>query len=464
MKIPFAGKIVIIGNGAVSKSLQLLLLNTIDYDWRRVTIVDQYFNADQSPLVRAAGAQFVQHTLEEHNYASFLHEHLKSGDVLIDLGVNIETKSLLEWCQHHNVLFINSSIEFWPLENKEIMDKKYSIYENYTDLFNHVGSWPKKGPTAIVDHGANPGLVSHWTKKALQDIAQHIIQHASTAYDELREALFANNFPEIARLTGTKIIQVSERDGQMIAQKKENEFVNTWCIEALHEECIAPVEINWGSHEKKIPANACLHATGPCHKLFFNKRAIHMHALSWVPSGPITGLMVRHGEVYTMGKYFSIIENHELIYRPTIYYVYRPSDAALHSLIETEQNGYKLQDGKRIINNDILSGVDELGVLLLGHAANGWWVGSELSIGETRSIAPGQNATALQVAAGVFGALLWLLENPRKGFKIPDDLPHDYIIDKTKKFLGNFSSRPVQWKPDAGNDEHFWQFEDYLVH
>ena len=29
----------------------------------------------------------------------------------------------------------------------------------------------KKGPTAVLDHGANPGLVQHFTKDALKDIA-----------------------------------------------------------------------------------------------------------------------------------------------------------------------------------------------------------------------------------------------------------------------------------------------------
>ena len=35
-------------------------------------------------------------------------------------------------------------------------------------------TWGGKGPTAIVEHGANPGLVSHLTKKALFDIGEKI--------------------------------------------------------------------------------------------------------------------------------------------------------------------------------------------------------------------------------------------------------------------------------------------------
>ena len=52
-------------------------------------------------------------------------------------------------------------------------------------------------------------------------------------------------------------------------------------------------------------------------------------------------------------------------------------------------------------------------MLLLGHALNGWWTGSQLGIHEARRLVPHQNATTLQVAASIFGALVWMLRNPR---------------------------------------------------
>lgn len=62
---------------------------------------------------------------------------------------------------------------------------------------------------------------------------------------------------------------------------------------------------------------------------------------------------------------------------------------------------YKLQPHWRVMNNDIVSGSDVLGVLLMGHDFKSWWIGSLLDIEETRRLVPGQNATTLQVAVSV---------------------------------------------------------------
>ncbi len=63
--------------------------------------------------------------------------------------------------------------------------------------------------------------------------------------------------------------------------------------------------------------------------------------------------------------------------------------------------------------NEIVDGIDELGVLLYGHAKNAYWYGSQLSIEETRRIAPYQNATGLQVTSAVLAGMVWALENPQ---------------------------------------------------
>ena len=75
-----------------------------------------------------------------------------------------------------------------------------------------------------------------------------------------------------------------------------------------------------------------------------------------------------------------------------------------------------MQDCERIMTDEIISGKDELGVLLMGHDLNGWWTGSQLDIHEARQLVPHHNATTLQVAASVTGALAWMVRNPRRGF------------------------------------------------
>ena len=67
--------------------------------------------------------------------------------------------------------------------------------------------------------------------------------------------------------------------------------------------------------------------------------------------------------------------------------------------------------------NELVDGVDELGVLLYGHAKNAYWYGSQLTLEEARRLAPYQNATGLQVTSAVLAGMVWALEHPEGGHR-----------------------------------------------
>ena len=91
------------------------------------------------------------------------------------------------------------------------------------------------------------------------------------------------------------------------------------------------------------------------------------------------------------------------MYRPTVHYAYHPCDDAVLSVHEFAGRNWHLQDRKRILMDEIIAGIDELGVLLAGHKKNAYWYGSQLSIDEARKLAPHNNATSLQVTVVVPG-------------------------------------------------------------
>jgi homospermidine synthase len=112
----------------------------------------------------------------------------------------------------------------------------------------------------------------------------------------------------------------------------------------------------------------------------------------------------------------------------------------------------------------------------MGHAYNSWWTGSDLSIEESRRLVPHQNATTMQVAVSVVAAALWMIENPARGVCVPDDLPHDVVLDFSKPYLGQFISTPSDWTPLKEYTNFFagfnapsldlkdpWQFKNFLV-
>ncbi len=73
------------------------------------------------------------------------------------------------------------------------------------------------------------------------------------------------------------------------------------------------------------------------------------------------------------------------IYRPTCHYAYHPADDAVLSLHEMFGAPARCRTKHHILEEDeIVDGIDELGVLLYGHGKNAYWFGSQLSIEETR--------------------------------------------------------------------------------
>jgi homospermidine synthase len=483
MKISFGGRVLILGCGSVSRCLQPLILRHFDMDFSKLTVMDFEDLRHTIPDTLAAGAKYVQDRVTRDNLPALLSQFVGPGDLLIDLAWNIDCGEIMQWCHDNNVLYLNTSVELWdPYEEAgAIPPAQRTLYVRHLELRRRVGGWPEPGPTGVVEHGANPGLVSHWAKVALTDIANAMLKGglAGTRRSKLERALADSDYARMALTTGVKVIHISERDTQISNQPKEvDEFVNTWSVEGFHEEGVAPAEMGWGTHERRLPPNAHVHHYGPCNQICLAQMGMNTYVRSWVPlGGEIIGMVVRHGEAFTICDHLTVWEEGKPVYRPTVHYAYLPADAAIASLHELKMRSYELQPRQRIMNDEITSGMDELGVLLLGHDLNGWWTGSQLDIHEARKLVPHQNATTLQVAASILGAVFWMIRNPRRGFCVPDDLPHTEVLGIANPYLGPCPSIHTDWTPlknrfdpferwkDKGrpDEEDVWQFESFVA-
>jgi homospermidine synthase len=269
----------------------------------------------------------------------------------------------------------------------------------------------------------------------------------------------------LARDLGVKTIQISERDSQRPkVPKSRNEFVNTWsvygCIaESVHQ----PSEVGWGSHESTFPAGALHHEYGSQCSIYFDRPGARMKVRGWTPlEGPYQGFAITHNESISIADYFTLKdENGKILYRPTSFYCYHPCDSAVLSFHEILGRGAE-QDQLRLLQpEDILDGVDELGVLLLGDFGpgfTGYWHGSRLSHEDATKVMFNQ-ATTLQVAASVVAAIVWAIENPREGIVEPDQVDYKRILEITDPYTAPNVSAKTDWKP-AGSD---FQFGDFLV-
>lgn len=482
VKIKYSGKILVIGCGYVSRCTIPLLVKHLDMPPQNITIMDFVDNRNAVEDSLKKGVKYVIDRITKENMAVLLSEYVGSGDMIIDLAWNIDCCEILQWCHDHNVRYINTSVELWD-PYAGAVDKtpqERTLYVRHMAIRKMIQGWKEKGASAVLEHGANPGLVSHFTKVSLKDIATKIINEKpkDPRVKQLNAALSAGDWPKLAQLTGTKVIHISERDMQVTNKPKQpNEFVNTWSIEGFYEEGIAPAEMGWGTHEKTLPPKAYLHKEGPQNQICLAQPGMRTRVHSWVPFGEIIGMVVRHGEAFTISDYLTVWENGKAVYRPTVHYAYCCSNGALTSLHEMEMRNFKLQEKQRILTDEIIEGRDELGVLLMGHDFNSWWCGSLLDIHESRKLVPHQNPTTLQVACSVLGAVIWMIKNPQEGVCTPDQLPYEEVLSYAKPYLGPFVSEPVDWTPQKNRvnlfekydgskkytGEDVWQFDSFLV-
>ena len=111
-------------------------------------------------------------------------------------------------------------------------------------------------------------------------------------------------------------------------------------------------------------------------------------------------------------------------------------------------------------------------MLLFGHAKGAYWYGSQLSIEETRRIAPYQNATGLQVTSAVLAGMVWALENPNAGIVEADEVDFRRCLEVQTPYLGPVIGEYTTWTPldnrevlfpeDLDHDDP-WQFKNIIV-
>ncbi len=477
----FKNKVLIIGFGSVARCTLPILLKHIDIPCKNITVVDFVDKRQSLKPWLEKGVKYSQEKINPINITKILSKYTNPGGLVIDLSWNIDCLDILSWCHDNKVLYVNTSVEEWDpyaaIHAKSPFRK--SLYYKQMEIRKMASKWNDGSTTAVLDHGANPGLISHFTKKGLVDIAGKAIKDKTTPKNImklLKRLLHEKNFPHLAMELGVKVIHCSERDTQITNKPKElDEFVGTWCIEGLHEEGTAPAEMGWGTHETELPQFAHKPPYGPKNQIFLSRMGMNTWVRSWVPHCEIIGMTIRHSEAFSISEKLTVSKNGKAIYRPTVHYAYMPCNETLSSLHELRARNYELQSKQRIMSDEIIKGEDRLGALIMGHKYNSWWTGSILSINESRRLVPHQNATTIQVAIGAVSAVMWMLDNQNKGICVPDDLPYDHILNTAKPYIGKLVSEASDWTPLKNyqiffkenptlymDKKNIWSFKNFL--
>jgi homospermidine synthase len=464
--VNFAGRIVFVGFGSIGQGILPLILRHVGTSPDRITII----TAEDRGRAEAEqfGVTFVKSALTRGNYRRTLEPLLKPGDFLLNLSVDVSSVALIQLARERGALYLDTCIEPWA---GGYVDPRLSVESrsNYAMRLEALALREpgRSAPTAVLTHGANPGLVSHFVKHALLDIARDT--GAGAARPKNRE-----QWAKLAQTLGIKVMHIAERDTQVSnVPKAANEFVNTWSVDGFVSEGAQPAELGWGTHERHFPADGGRHKAGTGCAIYLNRPGASTRVRTWTPAaGYFHGYLITHSEAISLADFYTVREDGEAVYRPTSHYAYHPSDNAVLSVHEFAGRNWHLQDRKRIMLDEISGGIDELGVLLAGHGKNAYWYGSQLSIEEARRLAPFNSATSLQVTAAALSGMIWAMEHPNEGIVEPDEIDFERPLEICAPYLGKVLGEYTDWTPLYQRGELFaedldrddpWQFKNVRV-
>lgn len=463
--VRFDGRLLMVGFGSIGQGVLPLILRHIDVSPGRISIISAH--ETDAAVAAEYNIPFEVNPLTRENYKRILAGRLGAGDFLLNLSVDVSSIALIQHCWEVGALYLDTCIEPWAggYVDPNVppgLRSNYALREQALALRNG-----KRQPTAVITHGANPGLVSHLVKRALVNIACDRGRPAPRPRTRRKWAALAGDL-------GVKCIHIAERDTQVARPpKKPGEFVNTWSIDGFISEGSQPAELGWGSHERHWPHDGVRHEFGCGSAIYLKRPGLTTRVRTWTPlEGPFHGFLITHGESISISDYFTLVDNDRVLYRPTVHYSYHPCDDAVLSIHELAGKNLNRQSANRILMDEIETGIDELGVLLMGHDRGAYWYGSQLSIEEARRLVPHNNATSLQVTAAVLAGMVWAIENPDRGVVEPDEMDYDRVLEIMTPYLGPVVGQYSDWTPienrgvlfeeDVDRDDP-WQFKNVRV-
>jgi homospermidine synthase len=469
------GPVVMIGFGSIGRGVLPLLDRHIEFDRGRCTVIDP--DDRDRHLLDEYGVRYLRQPITIDNYATLLPGLLGEGDgqaFCINLSVDTSSVDIMRLCRQLGALYIDTVVEPWPGFYYDA-GRDNATRTNHA-LRKHVLEERRSSPggtTAVSCCGANPGMVSWFVTAALVELAGELGHGAP-----MPAAGDRDGWARYMRDLGVKGVHIAERDTQRAVDPKPvGVFWNTWSVDGFISEGLQPAELGWGTHERWMPDNAHTFEDDPdAPAIFLEQPGANTRVRTWCPShGAQYGFLVTHNESLSIPDFFTVRDDLGTVdYRPTCHYAYHPCNDAVLSFHELFGAACRMPLEEHVLDeHEIVDGRDELGVLLYGHAKNAYWYGSQLTIEETRQLAPHQNATGLQVTSAVLAGVVWALENPEAGIVETDDMDHVRCLEIQTPYLGTLAGYYTDWTPLADRPGLFdedvdlddpWQFRNVLVH
>ncbi|MBR3807483.1 MAG: saccharopine dehydrogenase NADP-binding domain-containing protein [Lachnospiraceae bacterium] len=457
--IKFDGRIVQFGFGAVGKSFYEKISKEIKFDENKYFVITMN-SCEFDAFVNLGGlvSNFLVREVTRDNFKEVFGAILQEGDLLIDFADTVGTKDFCMWCADNNIMYLNTGEADWP-------DHWYSIFEE-NELKRGIREAHKKSESTnkypiVLQHGNNPGLVSHFVKAAIE----YIVNTQFKKDRQLKELIKRGRFNEVAKNLGIRMIHVNDIDLQEVKDEySDNILFSTWCTDSFWFEMLSEATANIGTHEQIDFEDECNLVDYDKGYLEFQKIAADKKCRTVYSGGEFEGFLVPHEETITIAKNLEVKDGEKVIYRPSVMFIYSPCLYATNYFSKAKVNDYpnpdplKPQDvenenGQTIIRGyvypqnfeivyqeKIAQGTEYVGVLLLGDNFEPVWVGNRVEtsfLNKDKHTSYWQTPTITPVAMSALAAVCWMLKNREKGgIYFPDDIP-DYknIIQTAEKYI-----------------------------
>lgn len=455
--IKFNNTIVQFGFGAVGKSFFEKLHNEIKYDETKYFIITREETEFESYInMGGITENFIICDINKDNFEQVFKKYLNSGDLLIDFADTVGTKDITKFCADNNIMYLNTGEADWP-------DNWYSIFEENIKK-NKLREYYKTKPELnkhpiVLQHGNNPGLVSHFVKEAIDYISKTQHKHNKI----LKQYIKNNEFNKASQLLGIKQIHVNDIDLQELNDNDNNTLNSTWCIDSFFFEMLSESTQNIGPHEIIDFKEECNLVDIENGFLEHKNIAVNTKCHTYYPNGHFEGHLVPHEETITIANSLEVKENNKVIYRPSVMFIYSPCNIAESYFINNKVNNYPNPDPNKPLDIDnpngdsivrgykypklskiaykenIRTGTEYVGILLIGDNFDPVWVGNRVETPYLykKKDSYWQTPTITPVAMSALAATCWMIKNKETGgIYFPDDIKdYKYIIKLAEKYI-----------------------------
>lgn len=453
--IEFKNRIVQFGFGAVGKSFFEKVSKEIKFDKNNYFIISRN-KLEYTFFLELGGklGNFIVVDINRKNFKQLFSKYLNEGDLLIDFADGVGTKDFVEWCAYNNVMYLNTGETDWD-------DNWYNIFEENlkkNELRNqlkqniNVNKYP-----IVLQHGNNPGLVSHFVKAGIE----YIVKKQFKNNKKLNILLEQNKFNELAKELDLKEIHVNDNDNQEVKDEfDENKLYSTWSVDSFFFEMLSEATANIGTNENIDYEKKCKKIDFKNGFLEFKDLAMDKVGKTYYPKGKFEGFLVPHEETITIAKSLEVKENDKVTYRPTVLFLYSPCDFAKKYLKISRVNDYLNPDNNKpqdvenkiirgfkypekaeiLYREQIKTGTEYVGILLLGSNFDPVWVGNRIKkkfLYKDKHKSFWQTPTITPVAMSALAATCWMIKNENKGgIYFPDDIQeYKEIINFAEKYI-----------------------------